>query len=130
MIVEPLFAQLGPYCLNATPDNLSLTSDNGITGTWNPAAIATGAVGTTTYTFTPDAGQCAVPVTMDIEITDEVEPIFTQLGPYCLDSKPDDLPLISNNGITGTWNPATISTSTVGIKTYTYTPDADSVLSR
>ncbi len=89
--IVPVFAQLGPYCLNATPDDLPLTSTNGITGTWNPATIATDVAGTFTYTFTPDAGQdCAVPVTMTINITDEIVPVFAQLGPYCLNATPDD----------------------------------------
>ena len=33
---------------------------NGITGTWSPATINTATAGTVTYTFTPDAGQCAI----------------------------------------------------------------------
>ncbi len=65
--VEPVFSQLGPYCLNAVPDILPLTSENGITGTWNPATISTDAVGILTYTFTPDAGQCAGEFKMEIE---------------------------------------------------------------
>ena len=37
---------------------LPTSSNNGITGTWSPATINTATVGTTTYTFTPAAGQC------------------------------------------------------------------------
>jgi hypothetical protein len=48
--------------------------------------------GTTTYTFTPANGQCAGPVTMNIVVTTQITPTFTQLGPpvkivlhhYCL----------------------------------------------
>ena len=50
------------YCTNALPT----TSNNGITGTWTPATINTAVAGTTTYTFTPAAGQCATTATMDI----------------------------------------------------------------
>ena len=53
-IVTPAFDPFGALCLNATAPTLPLTSNNGITGTWNPATISTAAVGTTTYTFTPD----------------------------------------------------------------------------
>ena len=34
------------------------------------------------------------------------------------------LPLISNNGINGTWSPATINTAVAGTTTYTFTPTA------
>ena len=40
---------------------------NGITGTWSPA-VSTAAPGTTTYTFTPDAGQCATTTTLSITV--------------------------------------------------------------
>ncbi len=120
----PVFAQLGPFCQNTAAPALPLTSDNGITGTWSPAAISTATTGTTTYTFTPDAGQCAVEFTMDIEITDELVPVFAQLGPFCQNTAAPALPLTSDNGITGTWSPAAISTATTGTTTYTFTPDA------
>jgi uncharacterized protein (TIGR02145 family) len=44
---------------------LSTTSTNGITGTWSPAINNTA---TTSYTFTPTAGQCATTATMTISI--------------------------------------------------------------
>jgi hypothetical protein len=55
-----------------------------ITGTWNPANISTAAAGTTTYTFTPDAGQCASAVSIDITIAAQVTPVFTAIGPLAL----------------------------------------------
>jgi gliding motility-associated-like protein len=64
----PTFTQLGPYCQNSTPGVLPTTSNNGITGTWN-AAISTATANTTTYTFTPSAGQCASQATMDVTIS-------------------------------------------------------------
>ena len=48
-----------PVCQNSTAPPLLTTSINNITGTWNPAVINTTTLGPTTYTFTPDAGQCA-----------------------------------------------------------------------
>ena len=48
-----------------------------ITGTWNPATIGTTTAGTTTYTFTPDVGQCAAVATMEIVVTNSVAPTFT-----------------------------------------------------
>jgi hypothetical protein len=102
--------------------NLPLTSNNGITGTWSPATINTATAGTTTYTFTPANGQCAVNTTMIIVVTTQVTPTFTQLGPLCQKQSAPTLPGTSNNGITGTWSPATINTATAGTTTYTFTP--------
>ncbi|MBK8626916.1 MAG: hypothetical protein IPN86_15520 [Saprospiraceae bacterium] len=123
--VAPSFTQLGPYCLNATPGVLPLISANGITGTWSPAVINTATVGTATYTFTPAANQCGSPTNMTIVVSNSVTPSFTQLGPYCLNATPGVLPLISANGITGTWSPAVINTASVGSATYTFTPAAN-----
>jgi gliding motility-associated-like protein len=119
--VTPTFTQLGPYCLGASPDILPTTSNNGITGTWN-AAISTTTAGTSTYTFTPIAGQCAMTTTMTVTVNANVTPTFTQLGPYCAGATPDILPAISNNSIAGTWSPAIIDNLSSG--TYTFTPNA------
>ena len=96
---------IGPLCQNSTAPILPGTSNNGITGTWSPATISTATAGTTTYTFTPAAGQCALPFTMNIVITTQITPTFTQLGPLCQNSTAPALPGTSNNGITGTWSP-------------------------
>ena len=122
--LTPAFNAIGPLCLNSTPPSLPSTSTNGVTGTWSPATVNTSATGTTTYTFTPDAGQCAVPTTLDITIDNQVAPVFTAIPNLCQNATPPALPSTSNNGITGTWSPATISTATAGTTTYTFTPDA------
>ena len=74
------------------------TSNNDITGTWRPATINTSTAGTTTYTFTP-TDQCATTSTMDIVITTQVTPTFTQIGPLCQNSTAPALPATSNNGL-------------------------------
>src|SRR5690606_37368038 len=102
--IKPLFANLGPFCLNSVSTSLPQVSDNYISGEWNPAKVETDKTGTFTYTFTPDAGQCAVPVSIEIEISDEIEPLFAVPGPFCLNSATTDLPTVSENGISGTWN--------------------------
>jgi gliding motility-associated-like protein len=66
--VIPTFTQLGPYCQGATPGVLPSVSNNGFTGTWSPATISTGSTGSVIYTFTPTAGQCAVPTTMTVNV--------------------------------------------------------------
>ena len=122
--ILPTFNTIGPLCQGSVAPVLPLASSNGINGTWIPAAINTTTVGTSTYTFTPAAGQCASVATVDIEITNSIAPAFNTIGPLCQGSVAPVLPLTSSNGINGTWSPATISTAAVGTSTYTFTPAA------
>ena len=114
--------QIGPLCQNATAPALPDNINNGITGTWSPATINTATVGTTTYTFTPSTGQCGTTATMNIVINAASTPTFTQIGPLCQNATAPAFPTSSNNGVTGTWSPATINTATAGTTTYTFTP--------
>ncbi len=61
----PTFTQVAAICSGATLAALPTTSNNGITGTWSPALNNTA---TTTYTFTPNVGQCATTATMTITV--------------------------------------------------------------
>ncbi|MBL7706102.1 MAG: gliding motility-associated C-terminal domain-containing protein [Taibaiella sp.] len=114
----PVFTQVPPQCAGAVIPSLPLTSNNGITGNWSPAINNSQ---TTTYTFTPAAGQCAPAVTMTIVVNPVVTPAFTPVGTVCAGTTLAALPLISNNGVTGTWSPALNNTQTT---TYTFTPTA------
>ena len=67
--VTPSFIALGPYCEGATPGTLPVSSTELITGTWTPSVISTATAGTTVYSFTPDAGQCATSTTMTVVVT-------------------------------------------------------------
>ena len=124
--ITPTFAAIGPLCQNSVAPTLPTSSTNtpAITGTWN-AAISTSTIGTTVYTFTPAAGQCASSATLSITIVAPVTPTFAAIGPLCQNSVPPLLPGSSTNtpAITGTWN-TSISTSTAGTLVYTFTPDA------
>ena len=62
--ITPVFDQAGPYCEGTTVDDLPTTSLNNITGRWSPNITNS----TNTYTFTPDAGQCATITTMQITV--------------------------------------------------------------
>jgi hypothetical protein len=66
----PLFTQLGPYLSGASIPALPTTSINGISGTWSPVISNTA---TTTYTFTPSAGQCGTTTTMTITINQPLQ---------------------------------------------------------
>ncbi|MEA3447512.1 MAG: CUB domain-containing protein, partial [Bacteroidota bacterium] len=76
----PTFNAVGPYCDGDAIPALPTTSTNGITGSWSPAIDNTT---TTTYTFTPDADQCAYTTTLDIVISSSITPTFDPIGPIC-----------------------------------------------
>lgn len=118
------FDTIAPLCLMSQAPILPDTSLNGITGQWTPPVISTVTAGISVYTFIPDAGQCADTVRISVEIMSEIVAQFTGIGPYCLNSTPELLPDTSLNGITGTWNPPVINTSTTGVSEYIFTPDA------
>lgn len=114
-IIDPDFDTIGSICINS-PNPLVNTDNNGITGTWSPAFDPSS---TTTYTFTPDAGQCANTITETITIIPETVPDFTPINDVCIGTTLT-LPTNSNNGITGSWSPAFDANNTT---TYTFTPD-------
>ncbi len=62
------FTQIAAVCQGGTAPTLPATSGEGIAGTWSPATVSTATAGTTTYTFTPNTGSCAVGTTMNITI--------------------------------------------------------------
>ena len=108
-------------CDGATVPALVTTSNNGISGTWSPSVIDNHNSGI--YSFTPSAGQCATPTTLTVTVNPNLTPTFvfgTGLS-ICSGAGVPTLPTSSQNGITGTWNPATIDNQNSG--TYTFTPD-------
>ncbi len=65
----PAFEPMGPFCRNSIPPALPAISPEGVSGKWEPATINTSLDTTLIYTFTPDAGQCALPATLAVEIS-------------------------------------------------------------
>ena len=122
-IVTPLINPLGPFCQFSAAPPLPSASEEGITGTWSPATINTAITGTTVYTFTPAANQCASPTTLSITIIPEVTVTFNPIGPFCQGSTAAALPTTSIEGITGTWSPSTVNTTFIGVTKFTFTPD-------
>ncbi len=116
--ITPTFNAVAPICSGAALSALPTTSLNGITGTWAPALNNTT---TTTYTFTPTAGQCATTTTLQIVVNPNITPTFNAVAPICSGAALSALPTTSLNGITGTWAPALNNTTTT---TYTFTPTA------
>ena len=113
----PVFDQVPQICQGDTLNSLPSTSIEGISGAWAPALDNTS---TTTYNFTPDAGQCASDTTMTIVVEQTTTPSFTQIGPIC-EGDTFTLPSSSNEGITGTWSPAVDNALTTE---YTFVPTA------
>ena len=74
--VLPTFTPLGPLLVNAVAPALPGLSLNGISGRWSPASISTAGSGTTIYTFTPDAAECAVSTTMSVTI--DIQAVIAQ----------------------------------------------------
>lgn len=117
--ITPVFTQVSAICAGDSLAPLPTTSTNGITGAWSPALDNTQ---TTTYTFTPDAEQCAEEVEMTITVTPIATPFFNiQDSEICAGDDLPALPTISDNGITGTWSPALNNMETT---TYEFTPNA------
>ncbi len=109
-------------CSGDTVPNLPTLSDNAVAGTWSPLVIDNANSGT--YTFTPDAGQCASTTTLTVTVTPQTTPTFsfgTSLT-ICSGEAVPSLPNGSDNAIPGTWSPLVIDNANSG--TYTFTPDA------
>jgi large repetitive protein len=109
-------------CAGASAPSLPTTSNNGITGTWSPSVIdnQSGA----TYTFTPDAGQCATTTSLTVTVNPNLTPTFsfgTTLT-ICAGASVPSLPATSDNGINGTWSAATIDNQNSAA--YTFTPSS------
>lgn len=121
--VVPQFNITRLLCLNSKPPDLPAVSNDGFKGSWNPSVISTGSIGTATYEFTPDPGECAKKYSLVVEVTDGIVPVFSNIGPYCQGSVAPALPVKSDNNITGTWSPTTIATIDVGTSNYVFTPD-------
>ncbi|MEP6793396.1 MAG: gliding motility-associated C-terminal domain-containing protein [Saprospiraceae bacterium] len=112
------------------------TTQSGVTGTWSGMGVAgnnfnpSGLSGSITLTFTPVAGQCALPNTTTINVNTLVTPAISGIpASICETDSPIALPT-TQSGITGTWsglgvfgnnfNPAGQS----GTITLTFTPAA------
>ncbi len=107
-------APINPICLgdpNPLPNEI-----DGITGTWDPAFDPNT---TTTYTFIPDMGQCAIPpAPLEVVVNPLITPTVIPINPICL-GDPNPLPN-EIDGITGTWDPAFDATTTTE---YTFIPN-------
>jgi len=112
----PIFNSIPPICADEAISPIPTTSNNGITGSWSPALNNTI---TTTYTFTPNASECATNTTLTITVNPIVTPTFSEVSPICIGEVLSSLPTTSSNNISGSWSPNLDNTTTT---TYTFTP--------
>jgi gliding motility-associated-like protein len=126
--ITPIFNAIATsFCLNTTAPILPISSTNSspIMGTWNPPIINTTAIGTTIYTFTPQLKACTIyaPYSKTVSVGNNLIPDFISTITLCSGTIPPLLNLAAPNGITGTWNPATIDN--LVSKSYLFTPNAN-----
>ncbi|MFM6934266.1 MAG: PKD-like domain-containing protein, partial [Flavobacteriales bacterium] len=116
--ILPTFNSVSPICAGGNLSALPTTSLNNVSGTWSPALNNQA---TTTYTFTPTAGQCAATTTLTITVNPMVVPTFDPVSPICAGGNLSTLPTTSLNNINGTWSPVLNNQATT---TYSFTPTA------
>lgn len=115
--------------------NLTATTSVGSTYSWtgpnafssalqNPTIIAATLPATGMYTVTVTANGCFSSSTVNVTVNAPVLPIFTVLPSLCEGTVPPILPIVSLNGITGSWLPNPVSTTIIGPTTYDFTPNA------
>lgn len=76
--VEPAFNHPTTLCENEA-FSPSITAQNGITGIWTPV-VNTQQVGSTIITFTPDQGQCSLPISQTITVNPMPDNTIVQNG--------------------------------------------------
>lgn len=129
--VEATFRDLTMLCaLDSSMYVLPDTSDNLIVGVWVPSVIVPAMLlGGFEATFTADPGQCASDQRISITAQDPATPDFDPIGPFCKeDSRLVTLPLVSTNGVAGTWDQPTFSPSTIPRlqPSFVFTPEPSS----
>jgi len=116
--VTPTFTLPDSICEGASLV-LPFISNNGLNGTWVPAFDNQN---TTTYTFTPGSGLCPVIAQQTIVVSTLYDPTFSLPSTIC-QNEALTLPLISGNGVTGTWTPS-FSSQQSGSFSYVFQPAA------
>lgn len=121
-------ANIGPFC-ETDPSTMLMGSPPG--GTWSGAGVsgnqfnpgnAGPGIHEVTYSF--DQAGCPSLASIFVLVNPELTTSFNLDDEYCINEAPVILPVISPQGVDGTWNPATISTAAPGTITYTFTPTA------
>jgi gliding motility-associated-like protein len=116
--VTPTFTLPDSICEGASLV-LPFISNNGLNGTWTPGFDNQN---TTTYTFTPGSGLCPVIAQQTIVVSTLYDPTFSLPSTIC-QNEVLTLPLVSDNGVAGTWTPS-FSSQQSGSFSYVFQPAA------
>ena len=127
--IVPIFEIPSELCRSFGTYILPLVSINGIEGSWSSNEIQTNTIlePTVSLTFTPQINQCAVPVTTEINIIQNIIPEFNIQQVFCEGESEFILSTVSDNNISGTWSiPVIDPSSIVNEVSSTFIPDASS----
>jgi hypothetical protein len=109
-------AALGTATATDACSSVTVTATDGAVSTTNCSSSQT-----RIFTAVDGCGNSATSSRTITWTTCQTTPTFAPIGPLCQNSIAPPLPGTSLNNFTGSWSPATISTSTVGTTTYTFT---------
>lgn len=109
----------------------TITFQNNITYSWSPATglssttlpnVNASPTGTTTYNvIATDFYNCSASESVTVTVDTKQTPVFTVIPAICQGDVAPVLPTTSNNGISGTWNPAIVDN--MSTSTYVFTPN-------
>ena len=126
---NPTFAS-ATYCVGTSASFPTVTATDPVTGStltgsWTPSSISTASAGTTSYTFTAGAGQCANQGTHSVEVKAKANPTFAD-ATYCVGTSASFPTVtatdpVTGSTLTGSWTPSSISTASAGTTSYTFT---------
>jgi gliding motility-associated-like protein len=119
-ITHPTCSTTGSVVLNGMPAGNWTLNPGGITGNTSTVTISNLTTGTYNYTVTNVNNCTSTPVRVDINpIPNSITPTFNTISPVCVGTNVA-LPLVSTNGVHGTWSPVFNPNITT---TYTFTPN-------
>ncbi|NNE15274.1 MAG: gliding motility-associated C-terminal domain-containing protein [Saprospiraceae bacterium] len=123
--IIPIFNLENQLCRNAKAFTLPSISENFVEGSWSIPIIPTDDINVTQINsvFIP-SNPCVETYDQTFSIVDEIIPEFSFETSLCSGENIFDLPLTSDNGISGNWSIGTIDPATVnGQLTTTFNPD-------
>jgi len=112
--VTPTFNPIGPICSGSSVSALPTTSTNAISGTWSPSSISNTTSGT--YTFTPNAGQCANPTSINISVLTPPTLSANITNPLCFGNATGSISVNASGGTTPyqyTWSGSSSTAATL-----------------
>ena len=121
----PTFTTPAAICVGGSAPVLPTTSNNSITGTWNPSNVSN--TSTASYTFTANSGTCVNTASVTVTVNSATVPTFSIASTLCSGASAPTLPSTSNNSIAGSWNPSVVSNTSSN--SYTFTPTGNSCVS-